>query len=76
MGGGRGREREREREEKGGTEGEGERECVCVCVDRFIVECPSPPPLSVYLALRANDKVSHFTNVHLHYITYDAGQSF
>ena len=58
--GGRERERERERESV----------CVCVCVDGFIVECPrSPPPLSVYLALRANDQVRHFINIHLHYIT-------
>ena len=62
-GGGGGRERE----------GREERErvcvCVCVCVDRFIVECPSPPPLSVYLALRANDQVGHFISIHLHCIT-------
>ena len=47
---------------RGGAEGERggrrERECVCVCgcIDGYIVECPrSPPPPSVYLALRAND---------------------
>ena len=53
----------------GGRGGERERESVCVCVDRFIVECPSPPPLSVYLALRANDQVGHFISIHLHCIT-------
>ena len=59
-GGGRGRERGRERE----------RESVCVCVDGFIVECPLPPlPPSVHLALRANDQVRCFINIHLHYIT-------
>ena len=48
--GGRGKgERER------GEGGERESVCVCVCVNGFIVECPAPPPLSVYLALRAND---------------------
>ena len=63
---GRGRERE-------GEGGERERVCVCVCVDGFIVECPhSPHPSSVYLALRANDEVRCFINIHLrlHYITF------
>ena len=42
--------------EREGEGGERERDCVCVCVDGFIVERPrSPPPSSVYLALRAND---------------------
>ena len=45
--------------------------CVCVCVDWFIVECPRspPPPTSVYLALRTNDQVRRFINIHLNYIT-------
>ena len=60
-----GRERERER----GTEGDRERESVYVCVDGFIVECP-PPPLSVYLAIRAIDQVRRFISIHLHYITF------
>ena len=35
----------------------------------FIVDCtPSPSP-SAYLALRADDQVRRFINIHLHYIT-------
>ena len=30
---------------------------------------PPPFPFSVYLALRANDQVRRFINIHLHYIT-------
>ena len=44
------------------------RERVCVCVNGFIVDWH--PPLSVYLALRANDQVRHFINIHLHYIYF------
>ena len=29
-----------------------------------------PPPLSVYLAIRANDQVRRFISIHLHYITF------
>ena len=53
----------------GGGGGEGERERLYVCVDGFIVECPSTLPPSVCLALRANDQVRRFINIHLHYIT-------
>ena len=40
-----------------------------MCVDGFIAECPRSRPLPVYLALRANDQVRRFINIHLHYIT-------
>ena len=65
VGGERGRER--------GREGERESVCVCVCVFRWIHRWVSPTPTthppSVYLALRANDHVRRFINIHLHYIT-------
>ena len=51
-------------------ERERETERVCVHVCKFLwIHRWTPPPLSVYLVLRANDKVRRFTNIHLHYIT-------
>ena len=44
------------------------RERESVCVKGFIVVCPLPPP-PVYLALRSNDQVRGFINIHMHYIT-------
>ena len=38
-------------------------------VNVFIVDCtPFPSPISLYLALRANDQVTRFINIHLHYV--------
>ena len=55
--------------------------CVCVCVrerERGVYMCVvcvqmdsslnPPSPTSVYLALRANDQLRRFINIHLHYI--------
>ena len=65
--------------ERGRKEGglEKERVCVCACVNGFIVDSSPPPPAnphlpSVYLALRAKNKVRHFINIHLHCSTVNA----
>ena len=43
---------------------------VCVYVNGLIVDCRSPPHTpSVYLAIRVDDHVLCFKNIHLHYIT-------
>ena len=41
---------------------------MCVCVNGVIADCPPPSLLSVYLALRANDRFRRFINIYLHYI--------
>ena len=57
------------------------RVCVRACVCVFVCVCelfhrkliPSPLPIfSVHLALRANDQVRRFTNIHVYYITFGA----
>ena len=52
-----------------------ERERVYVCVCRLIHRWVPPNPF-VYLALRANDQVRRFINIHLHYITYEGIMMF
>ena len=45
-----------------------EKERVCVCVNGFIVDSHTHAPL-LYLALRPDDQVRHFINIHVGYMT-------